>query len=106
MFIACYLYSTTLILGRKKIDVEKLMLMIEIEVVQDDALSLRINYIITLGNCSHLRLITLGGQNHCNLETHKLLHIAIENCSSRGNLLCTIGLSSIQVIDNSRSFQF
>lgn len=95
MFIVCYLYSTTLILGKKKIDVEELMLVIEIEVVQDDALSLRINYIITLGNCSHLRLIALGGKNHCNLETHKLLYIAIENCTFISNLLCTIGLSSI-----------
>jgi hypothetical protein len=58
-----------LILERKKIDVEELMLVIEIEVVQDDALSLKINYIITLGNCSHLRLITLGGKNHCNGNT-------------------------------------
>jgi hypothetical protein len=70
VFIACYLYSTTLIFGRKKKDVEELMLVIEIEIVQDDALSLRINYIITLGNCSHLKLIAFGGKNHCNLETH------------------------------------
>ncbi len=104
LLLVIYILQPWFLEGKK--NVKELMLVIEIEVMQDDALSLRINYVITLGNCSHLRLIALGGQNHLNLESHNLLYIAIENCSSKSNLLCTIGLLSIQVIDNSRSFQF
>ncbi len=42
----------------------------------------------------------LGGQNHYNLETHKLLYIAIQNCNFRGNLLCTIYYVSILINEN------